>query len=437
MEVYGMPADALRNVLERLFPQRVHDAGVAFGIFKVVLEDGASLDVALPRRDSKVAAGHRGFVIQGDPTMLPTEAVRRRDFTINALLADPTSGELTDLIGGLEDLQRGTLRAVDPEHFAEDPLRAYRALQLTARFELTLDDETTTLIRQMVEHGDLDQLAKERVTEELKKLLLLAERPSRGLTLAKQLGIVEREWPELHVLEATEQEHEWHPEGNVWIHTLMVIDQAARIIRQPERGFSTEEKVSVMIGALCHDLGKPPTTKFEEGRIRSRGHEAEGVEVAASFMKRFTFGETAERTAQVVAGEHLKPVMLVKSLEQGQMTRPQFLNAVRKLVKRIYPVSWRVLLAASEADLRGRAFADADACPYTPGALFADAVAELGLEHEAPKPLLQGRDLAELGVEPGPSMGELIAHAEHLRDEGTITTKDEALTAIRKLIQSN
>jgi len=434
VEVYGVPAEQLRDILEQTFPGNVHAAGVAFGIFRVTLPQDNVLDVALPRRDSKVAPGHRGFSVQGDPAMTPEEAVHRRDFTVNALLADPTTGEIFDYVGGVDDLKAKTLRAVDADHFAEDPLRAYRAIQLAARFELTLEATTEQVIRRMVERGDLDQLAPERTTDEFKKLFLKAEKPSIGFRLSKELGIVSRYWPELDTLEATDQEYEWHPEGNVWIHTLMVIDQAAKIIRQPERNFDTSDKLCAILGALCHDLGKPATTKIEDGRIRSRGHESAGVAAARSFMRRFTFGEAAERATEAVAGEHLKPVMLFHQREAGQMNEAQYLNAVRKLVKRIYPTSWQILLAASEADIRGRAFADADTKPYLPGEAFKKAITELGLEHEPPTPLLQGRDLLELGIEPGPRMGELIAYAENLRDEGTIRTKDEALEAVKKLL---
>ncbi|MFZ2804075.1 MAG: HD domain-containing protein [Patescibacteria group bacterium] len=432
VEVFGVPPARLEELLNGLYPGLVNTVGRSFGILKVHLADDIEFDVSIPRRESKSGTGHRGFAIEGDPTMSVEDAARRRDFTVDAIYADPLTGDIIDPFKGLQDLTDGVLRIVDATQFADDPLRVYRAIQLAARLNLTTGSQTLDLLRQMVKRGDLEQLAKERVTDELKKLLLKSEKPSIGFALARELGIVERYWPELRVLESTNQEPEWHPEGNVWIHTLMVTDQAAKIIRQPERGFSEEEKLEVMLGALCHDLGKASTTKIEEGRIRSRGHEAAGVEAARSFLSHFTFGETIGHAAEEVAGEHLKPVMLYKSREAGQMTDAQYTNAVRKLVTRIYPTSWRVLLASAEADMRGRGIPGADTIPYAPGPAFIKAVEQLDLAHEAPKTLLQGRDLLALGVPAGPRIGELIQHVEDLRDEGTITTKQEALSEIEK-----
>jgi tRNA nucleotidyltransferase (CCA-adding enzyme) len=434
VEVYGVPAAALRELLEELFSGRVHDVGRAFSVYKVTLDDTHGLDVSLPRRDSKTGKGHKGFEVVGDPTMTVEDAARRRDFTVNAMLMDPLTGEILDPFHGLDDLANGVLRAVDPNTFVDDPLRVYRALQFAARFGLAPDEETKKLLAGMVSRGDLDELPKERVTEELRKLLLKAERPSIGFQLARELGIIERDYPELRALVGTPQELEWHPEGDVWIHTMMVLDQAAKIIRRPDWPEPSRfiGAICVMLGALCHDLGKPATTKEMDGRIRSLEHEAAGEAPAKSLLARWTFGADAEHAALMVAKDHLKPGMLLRELEKGRMTDEQYVNAVRRLLKRIAPLHWRAYLAACEADYRGRGIPGIADGPYEAGDRFTDTVLTHHLDEAPTKPLLRGEDLLALGIKPGPEMGRIIAEIEEARDRGDIRTREEALRLAKK-----
>ncbi|MBI4139056.1 HD domain-containing protein [Candidatus Uhrbacteria bacterium] len=433
LEVYGIAPERLETALADAFPGKMNVVGRAFGILKIFVEEGIDLDIAIPRRESKSGAGHKGFAISGDPLMAPQDALRRRDFTVNAIAADAVTGELVDPFGGAEDLRARILRVVDPRTFPDDPLRVYRALQLAARLELTVEPETIELMRGMVSRGDLAELSNERITEEIKKLLLKSARPSVGFVLARELGIIERDYPELHALIGTEQEKEWHPEGDVWIHSLMVIDQAAKIIRRPDAAFSEAEKIQVILGSLCHDLGKPPTTKVIGGRIRSRGHEEAGVAPTTSLLGRWTFGADALHACLAVVQDHLKPTMLYLSREKGELSDEQYVNAVRRLLKRIAPMSWQVFLAAAEADSRGRAFPDADTGPYPQGRLFRETVEKLQQDGEAMKSLLQGRDLLELGVAPGPDMGKIIEAVEEARDRGEIKTKEEAIELVKRL----
>src|SRR6185503_78226 len=217
------------------------------------------IDVALPRRESKKGRGHKGFEVRGDPSMSIPDAARRRDFTINAIAWDPLSDEYEDPFDGRADLERRLLRAVDPRTFADDSLRVLRALQFAARFDFTLEEATAALCRNL----PLDDLPAERIWGEIEKLLLQAERPSIGFQLALDLGVIERVVPELLPLVGCEQEPEWHPEGDVWTHTLMVIDKARELNGDLDR----PRRVTIMLGAVCHDLGKPPTTAFLDGRI--------------------------------------------------------------------------------------------------------------------------------------------------------------------------
>ena len=214
LEVYGMPAERLKPLLEGF--GRVETVGESFQVYK--LDD---LDVSLPRRESKAGRGHRAFDVTGDPTMGIEEAARRRDFTVNAISWDPLTDDYLDPCGGREDLERRLLRVVDPETFADDSLRVLRAIQFAARLEFALDEGTRALCREI----PLDDLPAERIWGEVEKLLC-ARRPSTGFVLAMDLGVIGRLWPELRALAGCPQEPEWHPEGDVWVHTLQVIDQA-------------------------------------------------------------------------------------------------------------------------------------------------------------------------------------------------------------------
>jgi tRNA nucleotidyltransferase (CCA-adding enzyme) len=431
LEIYGLTSEELHELLEKLFPGQVTFVGKAFGVFKVFTPDGGVVDIALPRRDSKQGAGHRDFSVESDPDMTIEESVRRRDFTMNAILLDPVSRKIVDPLGGAQDLAEKILRVVDEATFTDDPLRVYRALQFVARFDLIPDEKTFALMRDMIARGDLSHLSPERITEEMRKLLL-SEKPSRGLQLAFDLGLIARDYPELRTLFETEQEPEWHPEGNVWIHTLMVVDQAAKIVRRPEQVFDSLEMLSAMLGALCHDLGKPSTTQLIDGRVRSRGHEEAGREVARTFLSRFTFPSEATQAAEMCAAEHLKPVMLFKERERGVLSEAAYANAVRRLIRRITPMSWKILLAVSEADWRGRGTEEVVAA-YEAGTVFEMAAKKLAESGEL-DPLLFGRDILSLGVPAGARVGQILRAIEDARDRGEIHTHEEALRLAQTLV---
>jgi tRNA nucleotidyltransferase (CCA-adding enzyme) len=444
IEVFGMSSEELERKLHELFDGNVETVGRSFGVFKVMLGGGVDVDVAIPRRESKSGKGHKDFIVEGDPEMSLEEAARRRDFTINAMYRDLASGELVDPYGGATDLTNKVLKAVDPKTFVEDPLRVYRAVQFAARFGLKVDEETFELMRNMVEEGELDHLPAERVTGEIKKLLLQAERPSIGFELMRELRIIETYYPELLVLADTPQEPDWHPEGDVWIHTMMVVDWAARIANSeqlaanPFERFTDDERLQIVLGALCHDLGKPSTTAVGEKngvpRIRSLGHEEAGVGPTKSLLGKWTFGQPAMEVALVSAKEHLKPGMLSMSVDKGQTNEEQYVNSVRKLIKRIHPVSWRILLAISEADYRGRTIPGVDTDPYVAGERMRRAISEFKLDESPTKPLISGSDLIPLGIEPGPKMGDIIKQIEAARDAGEIKTREEALERAARLI---
>jgi len=272
IEVYGIGPAELVPLLGEHF--RLDLVGQAFGVVKL---HGLPIDIAIPRRESKAGLGHKGFDIFSDPRMVPEEAASRRDFTINSMALDPMRGELIDPFGGLCDIRARILRHTSAK-FVEDPLRVLRGMQFVARFELTTAPETVTLCSGIEPEG----LARERIFEEWKKLLLLGVRPSIGLEFLRACGWI-RVFPELEALVGCPQEPEWHPEGDVWTHTLHCLDAFAQ-----ERIGDEWEDLVVGLAVLCHDTGKPSTTKNEDGRIRTLGHEAAGESPTRSFLGRMT-----------------------------------------------------------------------------------------------------------------------------------------------------
>ena len=302
VEVFGIDGDRLKEILQKF--GSVNTVGESFTVYKV-----ADLDVSLPRRESKTGRGHRGFTVSGDPALPLREAARRRDFTVNAIAWDPLTGEHEDPFDGRGDIERRLLRAVDPLTFGDDSLRVLRAIQFAARFEFEIDAGTKALCRTI----PLDDLPAERVWGEIEKLLLRARKPSLGFALALELGVIARVFPELEALVGCQQEPEWHPEGDVWVHTLLVIDEART--RIDDLGYP--QQVAVMLGAVCHDLGKPPTTAFIDGRIRSIDHEDQGVPPARAFLDRLNvhsmLGYDVRHQVLGMVANHLKPGMFAKA----------------------------------------------------------------------------------------------------------------------------
>lgn len=412
VEVYGLDAAALRTLLARF--GSVNTVGESFTVYKV-----AGLDVSLPRRESKSGRGHKGFTVEGDPALSPREAARRRDFTINAIAWDPLADEYVDPFAGRDDLERRLLRAVDEQTFGDDSLRVLRAVQFAARFEFALDAATMALCRRI----PLDDLPAERIWGEIEKLLLRAMRPSRGFALALELSVIERLFPELDALVGCPQEPEWHPEGDVWVHTLLVIDGARRRIDD----LALPQQVAVMLGAVCHDLGKPPTTAFIDGRIRSLDHEEQGVPPARALLDRLNvhsmLGYDVRHQVLGIVANHLKPGMFAKAQP------PVGDGAYRRLAQKV-DLELLARVAKSDCEGRGGGF-DCSAMDA-----FLERARALGVEHAAPAPLVKGRHLLELGVRPGPAVGEVLRQLYERQLDGSVDSFDAAMALAREIARA-
>jgi tRNA nucleotidyltransferase (CCA-adding enzyme) len=418
VEVYGIKPDALLAIVGKF--GAVNIVGEAFAVYKI----GNDLDVSIPRHERKASRGHRGFVIEGDPLMSFEEACRRRDFTVNAILKDALTGEIVDPFDGRGDIERKRLRMVSRETFGEDSLRVLRAAQFAARFEFDIEPGTVMLSRTI----DVSDLSKERIWGELEKLLLKARRPSIGLKWLYDLGVVRQLFPEMQALVGVPQEPEWHPEGHVDVHTLMVVDEARNLIDE----LDYPRKVAVMLGALAHDFGKPGTTEFVDGRMRSRGHDEAGVEPTLSFLDKlgvFTLdGYDVRRQVVELVRYHLKPGEYYKAKP------PVGDGAFRRLARKVEP---DLLYRVAKADSLGR---NPD---WLPKGKWFDSVAqewfiarvrELQIEKKAPEPILMGRHLLELGLEPSPRFKKVLNAVYELQLDGKIEDLNGAMQEARQIL---
>ena len=410
VEVYAVEPERLREIVARFGD--VNAVGESFAVYKI----GNDLDVSLPPRGRKSGAGHRGFVVEGDPSMSFEEACSRRDFTVNAILKDAITGEVVDPFNGRSDIDRKVLKLVSRETFGEDSLRVLRAAQFAARFEFSVDTETIEVCK----NSDVTDLPKERIWGELEKLLLLARQPSIGLKLLYEFGVFRQLFPEIEALVGVPQEPEWHPEGDVDVHTMMVVDEARMLIDDLDH----PRKVAVMLGALCHDLGKPPTTEFVDGRIRSRGHDEAGVEPTISFLNKlgiFTLDgfDVREQIIQLVR-YHLKPGEYYKT------KNPVGDGAFRRLARKVEP---DLLYRVAKADSLGR-YPEWDKSKAIFGSeaqeWFIEKVRELQVEKKAPDPILMGRHLIELGMTPGREFKKILDEIYEKQLDGLVANLEEA-----------
>ena len=382
-EVFGVAPEAVLAA----FPG-CNTVGRSFGVIKT-----GDIDIAFPRRETKLGAGHKGFSIDSDPFLPIEEAAARRDFTVNAIYQDPLTGEYIDPFGGRKDLERGILRQVSG-HFAEDPLRVLRGMQFIARFGFEPAPELVAACRQMTEEG----LSKERKFEEWSKLLMKGRRISKGLEFLKATGWT-KYYPELENLIGCEQDPHWHPEGDVWNHTLECLDRYAAW----SDSHGGERDIITAFAVLCHDFGKPYCTKFdpEKGRIRSLGHDEIGVGYALSFLRRLTNEERILREVPPLVREHMKPYAFARD-GAGD-------SAVRRLAARVKRIDR--LIEVSRADNSTEESL----------AWLAAAAKRLEIVDNAPEPIVKGRHLLALGLKSGPEIGRLLAKAYEAQLDGVFS----------------
>lgn len=410
LEAFRLTPEALQRLLRGLGYQ-VDQVGRAFSVAKL---RGFPIDIALPRRERKVGRRHRDFVVDADPNMGVEEAAERRDFTINAISYDPLAGRVDDPLNGRADLERRRLRHAS-HRFAEDPLRVLRGMQFIARLGLEPDPETEDLCSR-IDWGDL---STERVFGEWRKMLVDGVEIGRGLAFLREVEWL-RAYPELEALVGCEQDPEWHPEGDVWTHTGHVLDAFAR--ERPDDG-DEDEDLTVGLACLCHDLGKPATTRFVDGRVRSRGHEAAGEGPTRTFLARLTNRPRLVDDVVRLVVDHLKP----RQLYQGGAGDA----AVRRLAHRVKRIDRLVRVA--RADALGRPPLQPDECRDCDW-LLARAKA-LRIRDQAPEPMVRGRDLIDRGIAPGPAIGAMVDRCYQAQLNGDIGSRADALRYLDRMLR--
>ena len=407
MECFGISAKDLKAALASKFDLDL--VGASFGVIKL---NGHDIDVAMPRRETKLGLGHRAFEMEYDPSLTIEEASARRDFTVNAIYRDPLTDEILDPWGGRADLKRRVLRHVGG-HFAEDPLRVLRGMQFVARFGLDPAPETVEVCRGMTPEG----LAQERLMGEWSKLLLQGVEISKGLDFLRDAGWA-RYYPELAALIGCEQDPEWHPEGDVWNHTLCCLDAYAKA--RDNAGRNPEEDIVVGLAVLCHDFGKPSCTAYDpvKKRIRSLGHDEAGVEPTLAFLKRLTNEERLLREVPPLVRLHMRPFAMWRDRASD--------GAIRRLAARVVRIDR--LLRVAAADDAGRPPYPSDPEPL---GWLAEQARRLEVEAAAPRPLVRGRDLIALGMKPGVEFGAILKAAYEAQLDGRFSTTAGGVDFVR------
>lgn len=413
IEVFGLPADRIERIAGRHWG--FDECGASFGVLKL---KGVDIDISLPRTESKTAIGHKGFAIESNPFLSIREAASRRDFTVNAMYFDPLEAKMEDPFGGAGDLNAHILRHVS-EKFSEDPLRVLRGMQFAARFRLCAAAETIDVCRKMT----IENLPPERLFSEWTKLIIKGEEISRGLEFLKDSGWLGY-FPELKALCECRQDPRWHPEGTVWEHTKLSMDYFA----QNRIGDDSEDLI-VGLAVLCHDFGKPATTRWdsERGRLRSLGHDVAGVAPTVSFLRRLTNEERILSEVPPLVENHMKPYAMWKA-KSGDA-------AVRRLALKTGRIDR--LVRVCRADDMGRVLEPSETSPRgIELSWLLEAAERLKVKDTAPKPILMGRHLIELGFKPSKEFSDILKTVFNAQLNGEFSNLDGAKKFLREHVLS-
>ncbi len=399
IEVFNISTfEKLQKILENFGSVKL--VGKSFGVL-ILNTENYSFDFALPRTEKKVGKLHTDFEVVSDSSLSFKDAAIRRDFTINSIGYDYFENKFLDPFNGINDIKNKKLKHIDENTFVEDPLRVYRAVQFAARFQFSIDNETIILCKKMILNDDLKYLAKERVFEELNKMFLKSQKPSIGLEYLRSLGCL-KYFSELEVLIDCIQDKEYHPEGDVWVHTLMTVDELSKIIKK-ENIEDEYRKLVLFYGILCHDLGKPFCTKEINGKITSYKHEVLGIEPTISFLSKLTNEKKFIDLVCALVKNHLAPFQLYL----GESS----LKAVKRLSLK---VNIEDLCLVCLADCLGRDIPNKDKC-HKATIWLLDKAVELNIQNEPIKALVQGRDLIALGLKPSKEFKGILDFAFDLQ----------------------
>ena len=388
IEVHGLTPDQLKGLLDSL-GQRL-DMGESFGIFGL---KGYSIDIAMPRKESCRGKGHRDFDVFVDPHIGTLGAAKRRDFTVNSMMQNILTGEIIDHFGGREDLEKGIIRHVNDSSFAEDPLRVLRGAQFASRFNFEIAEETKALCRSM----DISTLPRERIMGELEKALLKAERPSIFFEKMREMGQLSVWFPELEALIGVEQNPKYHSEGDVWVHTMMVLDQAAGLKQY------SSNPLGFMLSAVAHDMGKAVATELIDGVIHAYGHEVKGLPLVKTFMQRLTGESALIKYVLNMAELHMKP-NVIAAVNASVKSSNKMLDSA---------IDPEGLICLAIADGLGKT-SPLEYVSYND--YFRERVA-IYREYMS-RPYVMGQDLIKAGLKPCKEFSDYLAYAHKLRLAG-------------------
>lgn len=395
IEVHGIECRELENILDSI-GERI-EIGKSFGVYNL---KGVSVDIAMPRKELLTGTGHKDFKVDVDPFIGTLKAASRRDFTVNAIMKNVLTGEIIDHFGGTEDLKNGIIRHVNNESFTEDALRVLRGAQFAARFQFKIAEETVALCKTM----DLTALSKERVFDEMKKALIKADKPSLFFENLRLVGGLSFWFDEVDRLIGLNQNRKHHKEGDVFTHTMMVLDEAAK------RRDKTENPLWFMIASLCHDFGKIVATSFSGGDYHSYQHEIKGLPLVTEFLERITSEKNLIKYVLNLVSLHMRPNMLASNNSSVKATNKMFDCAV----------SGADLLQLAACDGEGK-IPKADTFENEK---FLFERLEIFKEYMS-RPYVEGKDLLKAGIKPGENYKELLEFAHKLRLAGI--RKEEAL----------
>jgi poly(A) polymerase len=402
---YDVTTDATPDEVMRIFPE-TYAVGAQFGVVLVPLpkdavskDENDSVEVATFRSDIGYSDGRHPDQVRYSKD--PREDVERRDFTINGLLLDPIKNEVLDLVGGRKDLEAGIIRTIgEPERrFAEDKLRMLRAVRFAARFDYTIEPGTFAAIQKMT--AQIHQVSRERVRDELTRMLTEGH-AHRALLLLDESGLVKEILPEITAMKGVEQPPQFHPEGDVFVHTLLLLDKLPHPC-----------PATLAWGALLHDVGKPPTFRVAPDRIRFDGHVEVGVKMAQEILHRLRFSNDDTEQILALVTNHMRFADVQK------MKESTFKKFVRMPDFAGHLELHRIDCQASHGDLTSYNFTR-------------EKMASMPPESVRPTPLIAGADLIEAGYQPGPRFKEILSAVEDAQLEGQLQTRDQALDLVRE-----
>jgi len=408
---YDVATDATPQQVMQIFPQ-TYAVGEQFGVVLVPQTEASgatgvparpsergerAVEVATFRSDAGYSDGRHPDEVRF--TKDPREDVQRRDFTINGMMLDPTTNEVLDFVGGRDDLKAGIIRAIgDPERrFTEDKLRMLRAVRFAARFDYKIDPATRAAIQRLA--PKIHQVSCERVREELTKMLTEGQ-ARRAFELLDTNGLLREVLPEIAAMKGVEQPPQYHPEGDVFVHTLLLLEKL------PAGASKT-----LAWGALLHDVGKPSTFRIAPDRIRFDGHVEVGVKMAAEILRRLRFSNHETDLILALVNNHMR-FGAVQRMKQSTLKKLLRLPAFEEHLE-----LHRIDCLSSHGQL--------DAYEYTQ-----EQLRSLPPEAIRPAPLITGRDLIEAGYEPGPRFKQVLTAVEDAQLEGRLASRDAAMAYV-------